>query len=378
MADFLTDYSGIAAAGAGFNSFAQAYQDAQDRQVKKQESLAKINAMNAQMDRDAQESALKAHAAGYKQGQGGPTDLQPDQLNPKEQMDNQLKVFGEGGKIQTGPDGSQSIVTDPTSPKAMAARSVQNQRGINNDFRQDSLDVRKDVIDRREHERVLTRINSNPNVKTRLQQYQNLDNTLSNIANADHITPEMFDEAQQAIRANLGIKGATGVGERENTQMRSMGLNAERFGQFLSGMPSDIGKQNAFLAHIQNLARLEKQNISGQFDKSLAASSGGHASMYNRRPDLKEDLKDAINAQKSQLEDSPQQAPPQGLIRPKGFLEKAAGMLGFGQSAQAAAPTPAQHPQDAAAMQWVQQNQNSKDPEIQKRVKIIKQQNGMP
>ncbi len=381
MANFVNDYSDLAAAGSAFNSFASAYQDAQDRQTKKQEAQAKMQAMSAQMDRDATDMALKTRAQGFVRGPNGPTDLQPAHLTPKEQSDSMLKAFGEGAK-PSGVDDSGNptgYVTDPNSPKAMAAKGMQNQRQTNNDFKQDSLDVRKDTIDRREHERVLTRINSNPNVKTRLQQYQNLDNTLSNIANADHITPEMFDEAQQAIRANLGIKGATGVGERELTQMRSVGLNVDRMKQFLTGMPSDVGQQNQFLAHIKNLANLEKQNISSQFDKSLAAASGGHASMYKRRSDLKEDLKDAISAQKDQLESAPQQsAPPQGLVQPQqGFLGKAAGMLGFGQPAQAAAPAPAAHPQDSAAMQWVQQNQNSKDPEIQKRVQIIKQQNGV-
>ncbi len=379
MADFLTDYSGIAAAGEGFKSFAQAYQDAQDRQVKKQESQAKINAMNAQMDRDAQDQALKTHRDGFKQGPGGPTDLQPDQLNPKEQMDNQLKVFGEGGKIQKDAEGNTSVVMDPNTPKAMAAKGMQAQRQTSNGFREESLDVRKDTIDRREHERVLTRINANPNIKTRLQQYQNLDNTLSNIANADHVTPEMFDEAQQAVRANLGIKGSSGVGERENTQMKSMGLNAERISEFLSFSPADIGKDNKFLGHIKNLAELEKKNISGQFAKSLEAASAGHKSMYTRRPDLMDDLKDAISAQSGQLDSAPQQsAPPQGLVQPqRGFLGKVGGMLGFGQPAQASAPAAAPHPQDAAAMQWIQQNQNNPDPKIQERVKIIKQQNGV-
>ncbi len=83
--------------------------------------------------------------------------------------------------------------------------------------------------------------------------------------------------------------------------------------------------------------------------------------MYGRRPDLKDDLKDFLSAQKDQLESPQQAAPPQGLVQPQqGFLGKAAGMLGFGQPAQAAAPVPAPHPQDSAALQWAKAN--PKDP----------------
>ncbi len=233
------------------------------------------------------------------------------------------------------PNKPGDFVPDPGSPKQIAAKLGAGRRQDTNDYRNDSLDLRKDTVDRREHERVLTRINSNPNVKTRLQQYQNLDNTLSNIANADHITPEMFDEAQQAVRANLGIKGTSGVDERSNTQMKAMGLNTERWGEFLSFKPGDIGKDNQFLAHIKNLANLEKQNISKQFGKSLEAASSGHKSMYARRPDLMDDLKDAIGAQTSQIDSAPsQQAPPAGMVTASPLQKATApqGMVGPGQS----------------------------------------------
>lgn len=377
MADFVQDYSNLAGAGSAFNSFATAYQDAQDRQVKKQEAQAKLGAMQAQMQRDATDQALKMHAAGYKQGPGGPTDLQPDALNPKEQSDADLKVFGEGGKYgQADENGQRPIVADPTTPKMIAAKANQSRVQTSNDFKEQGLDLRKDVVDRREHQNVINKINANQNIKTRLQQYQNLDNTLSNIANADHVTPEMFDEAQQAVRANLGIKGSSGVDERTNTQMKAMGLNADRLGEFLTMSPADIGKDNKLMGHIINLAQMEKKNISGQFDKSLNAASSGHSSMYARRPDLKDDLKDAIGAQKDQLESSPQQAPPQGLVQPQqGFLGKAAGLLGFGQQAQASAPAPAPHPLDNAAVATAQKilaNKSSSQEQIAQANMVLK------
>ena len=338
MADFLTDYSNLAAAGAGFNSFAQAYKDAQDQQLKKQEAQSRMEAQKAQIKRDAENTALQAwrdravknaatgeyeeapltqrdtikqsaelYPKGLQVGDDGQVGERP--LSKREQIAEELKARGEGFKV--GDDGK--LVADPTSPKQIAAKNSMNKTQVGNDFKQESLDLRKDVVDRREHERVLSRINSNPNVKQRLTQYQNLDNALNNLANSDHLTLEQFNEAQQAVRANLGIKGQSGVGEREGTYLKSLGLNAQHFEQFLTGVPSDISKQNEFLKHIQNLANLEKKNISSQFDKSLGASSSGHASMYARRPDLKEDLKDALTSQREQLE---QRQQPQGLINP--------------------------------------------------------------
>lgn len=283
MADFLTDYSNLSGAGAAFQGFAKGYEDSQDNKMKRQEMQARMDAQKAQMDREADQTAIQARLAGLQKT--GPGQFGEAPLSPKERAANKLKAFGEGAE-ETGADengNATGFKINPNTPAVIKAKTGQQKAQDATDYRGKSLDLRNDVVDRREHQTVINKINSNPNVKTRLQQYQNLDNTLSNIANADHITPEMFDEAQQAVRANLGIKGTSGVDERSHTQMNALGLNTERWGEFLSFKPGDIGKDNAFLGHIKNLANLEKQNISNQFDKSLNAASAGHASMYGRR-----------------------------------------------------------------------------------------------
>lgn len=370
MADFVNDYSGIAAAGSAFEGFAKGFGDAQDKKMKRLETEAQMEALKAKMQREQDQSEMDRMNAGLKKdpltGQ-----LTEAPLTPRQRSANQLKAFGEGAKIsgtdeQGNPTGYEY---DPESAKAKQIDASKFRITSGQEYKQEAQQRMKDAVDRREHERVLVRINSNPNIRTRLQQFQNLDNTLSNIANADHITPEMFDEAQQAIRANLGIKGGSGVGERELTQMKSMGLNADRFAQFLTGKPSDVSKQNEFLKHIQNLARLEKQNISSQFAKSLGAASAGHKSMYDRRPDLFGDLQDAIQMQKEQLspgvqEQAPAVPPPQGLVAPKqGLMGRISGLLGFGGAH--AAQAPAAHPQDAVAVKWAQEQliKNPNDPQ---------------
>ena len=48
---FLTDYSNLAGAGTAFQGFAEAYQNAQDRSMKKMETLAQIEALKAKTQR---------------------------------------------------------------------------------------------------------------------------------------------------------------------------------------------------------------------------------------------------------------------------------------------------------------------------------------
>lgn len=333
---FLTDYSNLAAAGSAFQGFAQGFQNAQDSKMKRLEQQAQLEAIKTKTDREKFQSTIEAANQGFSQNSDG--TLSPAALTPKQKGLNQLKAIGEGVK-STGEDeygNPTGYETDPNSPKMQQVKAMANQRQTTNDFKQETQDRLKDAMDRREHEKVISRVNANPNIKQRLTQYQNLDNNLSNIANADVVTPEMFNEFQQSVRSNLGIKGTSGVDERSGTYLKSLGLKGESWAQFLSGVPQDIGQRNKFLEHIKNLAQLEQKNISGQFDKSLEAASSGHKSMYARRQDLKDDLKDALSAQRAQMETAPQQqdqqqgnTPPQGLVQP-GILTRAAGMLGFG------------------------------------------------
>ncbi len=340
MADFLNDYSGISGAGAAFNSFAQAFQDAQDKKQKRQEIDAKMVADKAQSDRAATEAVIKNRAAGFTVGQGGPTDLQPAQLTPKEQSDNKLKAIGEGVKA-TGLDeygNPKGYEYDPNSAKAKAIDASKFRITSGNDFKKESQDRLRDNQDRREHEKVLGRINANPAAKQKLGQMQGLDNALSIITDADHITPEQIHEFQQAIRGNMGMKGQSGVGEREETYFKSVGLNAARFQEFLTSDPASVAKDSNLIKHFQQLAKIERDNINKQYSRALNAASSGHTSMYSRRPDLMQDLKDAMDAQQGQTAPN-ESIQPQGLVQPKkqGFLS---GLLSpiLGSSAEAAPP----------------------------------------
>ncbi len=338
-AGFLTDYSNLAAAGSAFQGFADSYQKAQDSQMKRQEHEAQMEAVKSKMQREKDQSELDMMKQGVKRGASG---LEEIPLSPRQRSDNLLKVAGEGNKITSTDEmgNPTAIGYDPDTAKAKAIEASKFKISSGADFKRENQDRLHDAMDRREHEKVLARINANPGAKQKLGQMQGLDNALSIITDADHITPEQIHEFQQAIRGNMGMKGQSGVGEREETYFKSVGLNAARFKEFLTSDPASISKDSNLINHFKQLAKIERDNINKQYDRSLSAASSGHTSMYERRPDLKQDLKDAMDAQQGQTQgNEAAPIPPQGLVQPqsRGMLS---GLLSpiFGSQADAAPP----------------------------------------
>ena len=163
-------------------------------------------------------------------------------------------------------------------------------------FPQKRLEVQNDRMDRNEHMNIVRSLNNNKGMSDRLAQYQNLGNAMAVMANAKKITPQQIHEFQQSVRSNLGIRGTSGVGERESTYLDSLGLRSENFRQFLTGNPADIAKDNEIVKHIKDLAQQEMDNIKSQYTDSLDSVSEGRASMYERRPDLQSDLQKKIKS----------------------------------------------------------------------------------
>ncbi len=144
MADFLTDYSGTAAAGAGFNSFAQAYQDAQDRQVKKAEAQAKMQAMSAQMERDATDQAIKAKAQGLQINGPGSVSDAPATARQKGQ------TIMEGAKAGVTPqfDDNNEVTGVKADPNSLAYQTKMaqiNMSGLRGQAMMQGNDIKRDA-----------------------------------------------------------------------------------------------------------------------------------------------------------------------------------------------------------------------------------------
>lgn len=256
-----------------------------------------------------------------------------------------------GGAPAQGVEGQDGYVAATPGLSAFAIKQVLPDEGGYNafikgeqaakakevgfNFRDEQMQDRQDY---QAHQKNLAKLKSDPTMIKRLSQYQNLGNALSNFQNADVSNPQSFDHLQQAIRLSLGIGGG-GVGEREHTYMNSLGLNGDRFMQFLSGDPVSISKNMPLAQHLKQLVGLESQNISNQMDKRIGALTAGNASVYKRNPEYKADLMDAISAAKDQYA-APAQSPAATTV----------GLPGM-SSASAAGPSPDAGPHGPAVTQ---------------------------
>lgn len=166
---------------------------------------------------------------------------------------------------------------------------------------QDRNDLRQQAIDQRSHENILRQVKTNPQLRSRLQQAQNLENSASLIENANNVTPQQILEFQQSVRSNLGIKGTSGVDERSATYFRSMGWSLADAQQFLFGDPAQLSKNDPLLQHIKQLATIEHGNARKQYQQSLAAMTAGNPALYQRRPDLKQGLDELTSASMNQV-----------------------------------------------------------------------------
>lgn len=228
-------------------------------------------------------SGFEAPAASQARFMKSAEELQKRQGDlTKESLANQKLM--KGGTTTEG-------LTQALMASVMAGQNNQNQE-------------RNNAADERIHDRVLARLQTNKNLQTKLAQYQNLQGALANLSQADVKNPNSFEELQQAVRSNLGIKGTSGVSERERTYLNSLGLASDRIAQIVSGKPSEMGESGqAFMKHVIQLANIETNNVKQQYGRGLRAVTAGHESFYNDRPKLKKDLENSISAYSGQLND---------------------------------------------------------------------------
>lgn len=163
------------------------------------------------------------------------------------------------------------------------------------------------------HNQTIQALRNNKTAQTRLNSILGLDNAQKIITDAPKVTPQIFHDYQQAI-AGAAIRGGSGVGERAERYMTSAGIDAKKVRQFISGEPMDIGKDDPMLKAIQGFAASERGQLQKQYGQILDSVSGGHGSMYSRRPDLKGDLNSALQGYKD-LTAAPEDASSEDLTK---------------------------------------------------------------
>jgi hypothetical protein len=332
----------LAGGDVGVSSSSPVFKDIQKRILESQKTSAE---RSANYDKELRgsigqgEAALRAMLA---QKTGNQTDFSPlaklvdswtgskfsqGYKAPSGAEDMQLKVAGLQDKLQSqreklADNSLNAGKLDLAALKDMLQMEMGAQKNATiGGFRQDARDERA-------HQLNLSRLKQDKKLGQNLNQYQNLGNALVTIEQADRLTPQQIDEFQQAVRANLGIKGTGGVEEREKTYFNSLGLNAARWQQFLTGNPAELARDSKMVEHFKQLASLERQNIEKQTEKRIKAVTAGNDSVYKRNSDLRGNIMSAIQATKEQfLQPAPAQAPGGAALSPAAAAPPVKGVI---------------------------------------------------
>ena len=388
-AGFVTDYSNLAGAGSAFDSFAKAFQNAQDQKVKNQEVQARIAAMQTQQQRDATDQAIKLKASGLQQEPTGELTDAPATARSKGQ------TIMEGAKSGFTPqfDENNEVTgtkADPNSMAYMKAMAQANASSLRGKASMDRNDISRDA----QSSAAVKHIHDDKVLVPMRGQAANIDKGLETLnGSADHKPSwlEINEVAQDYASALGGAKGSSDFKLKQSEQ--------ESFDKAWGDIKGHVGSdpdQPADQSYVDFYKKFGGR-LKDVYDKQMSARAQnllvGSQKAYKHNPDAYEAMKEAADLYKdgswrgsadvqSTAPQAPQQQapPPQGGLVPKqqGMLGTTMGLLGFGPKAQAAAPTPAPHPQDAAAIATAQKILSNKNasPEQVAQAKMVLKVNG--
>lgn len=315
------DYGLIGGLGEGLKQGLLAY--SKQKQLKRENQIQDLTAgVTTDENGDVQAgpgllAKQQAQQAEYQRQQAAATP------GSKSAQDYAAAIKGAGVTIPNAGDLSeeqiqkaQSVYEAQMNREAALARA---QAG--NQFKQE----RVSQGDERIHNQNLSKVNNDPTATQLVNTTNNLKNAVANYQKGG-ATPQEFQELQQAVRSNLGLKGTSGVDERASTYLDSLGIRADKITQFLTGDPKSVMESDPkFGDQITKLANLEIENKKGQYRDQVGKLTAGHKSFYNNHPDLKDDFEAAVGAGNVQMGVAPQglvqpqtASPQQGLISPTG------------------------------------------------------------
>jgi hypothetical protein len=166
-------------------------------------------------------------------------------------------------------------------------------------YQDDRMDSRHETI----HGRYVKDVVADPMVNQLITTSNNLENAVQNFKKGG-ATPQEFQELQQAVRSNAGVKGTSGVDERAETYLNSLGIRKDKFLQFLTGDPQSVMQSDPkFADQVIQLAELERQNKAKQAKAQMEKKASSHKSFYDKpeNRDRAADLQSAIDQQMEQI-----------------------------------------------------------------------------
>jgi hypothetical protein len=278
----------------------------------------------------SQELALQKAKTGRELGlQSGGTPESQEQIHSLQQA---YDAAHSGDKTYHGPRGADifpetmsGVSATDLAGKGLIGKELSGEMGIVRNMFSPIAAVKTRQIDEGVHKGAVDDVSDkNKNVSALQTTYQNLNNAIKNFKQGG-ATSQEFNELQQAVRSNAGIKGQGGVSERADTYLKSQGLRWQDLEQFWTGDPKSVLENNPKLAEvILNVANLELENKRSQAFGQIDKASKKHQSFYSApgHESYAKDFTDTKNAELSQFDLGPDGKP----------LPPAPGLLGAGTS----------------------------------------------
>lgn len=222
--NFLQDNSASMGVGAAIQGFLKGVNDADDRQMKKQEFDAKMKAMQTQADRDAltqqmekakdqraqEDQNLKIAGSGFKKGPDGSFTEGP--LSPQVRAANKLKARGEGYKESGFDENGNPLdyVVDTTSPKYLMAKNGAARNQNASDLGQQRIEISRSRLGTTQDSQAAAAVNKihhDPAIMQMRQQASNIDKGMELLRGKPSF--KVLNEVAQDFSAALSGKGVS-------------------------------------------------------------------------------------------------------------------------------------------------------------------------
>lgn len=165
------------------------------------------------------------------------------------------------------------------------------------------MTTKQEQVDYNVHKSAVDSVVNDKSTNNLLTTMQNLQQAKQNFLKGG-ATAQEFNELQQAVRSNLGIKGNGGVGEREATYLKELGIDVGSVNQFITGNLADVTKSAPEMANqIMKLVDLETANKQRLGLQQIDKNSLKYGSFY-KRPSMQAhygDFQNTVQAQKDQF-----------------------------------------------------------------------------
>lgn len=317
MANFVNDYSGLAAAGAGFQSFADAFERAKDSQAKRQEMEARMSAEKAKAERDADEAAIKMKVAGLRKNASGEMEDAP--MGPGAQGKQKLDVFKAGGNGEYDENGNLTNVTvNPDSMNMLRAQSLSDQRDSTRNFQQRRIGLQEARFGEQQSQNAAHaghQIESDSVMKDMVNARQSLSRGRGLLDGKNPLTYNNLSAVQMDVIAGMTKGGQTSEG-KVNREMQESWIGkwnnamakAGKYGEGNDIRTQDPGLYNQIKGLLEEVDHSIANNMSDR-TKALASS-------YSQTSNKK--VRATVD-QKVKQYSAPEE--PQGLVSGQGLVK---------------------------------------------------------